>query len=81
MPNTNRWATWGSIALSVVIVGGLVWRAVARAGNKPASEGLHQKVKKLVARHPHLQPLYDQATADGVLTLREAEQIVGRVEG
>jgi hypothetical protein len=70
-------AKWIAIALVVVTVASLaVWRVSNRVQAKPVSESLHQKTKGLVDKNPRLQPDWDAALADGVLTLGEARSIL-----
>ena len=50
-----------------------VWR---RLGLEPASRATFDRTKALVEKNPQLQPAWDKAMEDGVLTLREARAII-----
>jgi hypothetical protein len=59
--------------LFVAVVGGWAWYDLSTRQAKPE---LVEGVKKLLAKDPSLQPLYDEAMKDGVLTTFEAGRIV-----
>jgi hypothetical protein len=42
---------------------------------KPVSAGLYERTKTLVEQNPRLQPAWDKAMQDGVLTWPEAQAI------
>jgi hypothetical protein len=65
--------------LVVVIIAGLAgWRLWNRLSAKPVSESLFQKTKALVEKNPRLQPDWEKAMEDGVLTWTEAKAIVDK---
>jgi hypothetical protein len=43
---------------------------------KPVSAALFKKAKALVEKNPRLQPLWDKAMEDGILTWAEAKEIL-----
>ena len=55
-----------------------VWRVNHRLSAKPVSDSLFQKTKALVEKNPRLQPDWDRAMEDGVLTWTEAKGIIDK---
>jgi len=50
-----------------------VWH---RFGFDPASRAVFERTRALVEKNPQLQPAWDKAMEDGVLTFREARAII-----
>ncbi len=75
----NKW--WPKILLVVSVVGigsaFLVWSILH---TEPVAPGLDRGVREIVKRNPTLQPQLDRATADGVLTMSEANEIIEAAE-
>lgn len=63
--------------LSWIILVALIGVGVcAKVMNRRVSPEFHEKVKRCVARQPELQPVYDAAMNDDVLSLSEAREIL-----
>jgi hypothetical protein len=70
-------ASWIAAALiGAVVVALAVWRVSNRVQAKPVGDSLFQKTKALVEKTPRLQPDWEAALADGVLTLGEVQSIL-----
>jgi hypothetical protein len=54
----------------------LAWPLYKKYRLTPVSPTLMERVKKAVAKDPKLKPDYDKAMEDGVLTWREAKEIL-----
>ena len=67
-----------SILVAVVLAAFVGWRLQSRFGAKPVSASLFQKTKTLVEKTPRLQPDWDKALEDGILTWTEAKAIVDK---
>ena len=48
--------------------------------NRPVPRDLALGIRETVQRYPRLQPLFDQAMSDGVLTMAEADRILNEAE-
>ncbi len=76
---TKNW--WPKICLEVCVVGvgsaGFVWYALF---NVAVASGLERGVRQIVNQNPTLQPMLDRATADGVLTMSEANAVIDAAE-
>ena len=53
-----------------------LWKKLS--GPKPVSAALFERTKALVEKYPRLQPYWDEALEDGVLTFSEAKAIIER---
>jgi hypothetical protein len=63
-------------AMAIFIVAVPIYR---KYSIKPASATLRERTKKVVEQHPELQPDWDRAMQDGVLTWPEANSILEKV--
>lgn len=68
-----------AITLTVIMSGalGLAWY---KMNYRPVDPGLEKDIRAMVTLYPDLQPLLDQATADHVLSLKEAARIIDAYE-
>jgi hypothetical protein len=67
---------WAILALLAMTVFILAWPIYKKFSLKPVSASLMERTKKVVEKNPHLQPDWDRAMADGVLTWPEAKAIL-----
>ena len=65
------------IRIGIVIVGAGLW-AWYDLTTKPANERVQAGVQQILKKEPSLQPMYDAAMSDGVLTTSEARKIVNK---
>jgi hypothetical protein len=61
------------IAVLVFFVSWPVWKWI---DNKPVSDSVYERTKAAVDKNPRLQPAWDIAMQDGVLTWSEARVIL-----
>jgi hypothetical protein len=61
------------IAVMVFFASWPVWKWIE---NRPVSAALYERTKAAVDKNPRLQPAWDIAMQDGVLTWREAKVIL-----
>jgi hypothetical protein len=64
------------VAMACFVVAIPIYRKYAL---KPASASLRERTKKVVEENPQLQPDWDRAMQDGVLTWPEANSILEKV--
>src|SRR5262245_2731738 len=68
------WAKLVGVVLCImVLVFFAAWPIWKWIENKPVSEALYQRTKAVVDKNPQLQPAWDIALQDDILTLREAK--------
>ena len=67
------WAILGLLATATMIV---AWPIYKMYRLTPVSATLRERTKKAVEKNPHLQPDWDKAMEDGVLTWPEAKAIL-----
>jgi hypothetical protein len=61
------------VAVLVFFAAWPVWKWIE---NKPVSDSLYERTRAVVEKNPRLQPAWDIAMQDGVLTWREARVIL-----
>jgi hypothetical protein len=66
----------GAIFCLVAIVALASWPLWKKLYLKPVSAALFERTKAVVEKNPHLKPDWDRAMEDGVLTWREARDIL-----
>jgi hypothetical protein len=67
------WAILGLLAMAIMIV---AWPLYKMYRLTPVSAAVMERTKKAVEKNPHLQPDWDKAMEDGVLTWPEAKAIL-----
>jgi hypothetical protein len=67
---------WGILALLAMASFVLAWPIYKKLNLGAARAGLVERTRKVVEKNPHLQPDWDKAMEDGVLTWREADAIL-----
>jgi len=68
----------GLIVVAVILGVGLwFWHEYT---TRPIKPDLEAKLNKLVRKFPELKPMHEKAKSDGVITLREAKEMVDRVK-
>jgi hypothetical protein len=67
------WAILGLLAMAAMIV---AWPIYKKYRLTPVSTSLMERTKKAVEKNPQLQPDWDKAMEDGVLTWPEAKAIL-----
>jgi hypothetical protein len=71
----RRFIVIGSILVLLALVPFITWPMWKGLLYRPVSTALFEKTKALVERKPELQPMWDNALRDGVLTWTEAKEI------
>jgi hypothetical protein len=67
---------WGILALLAMASFILAWPIYKKLYLGAARAALVERTRKVVEKNPHLQPDWDKAMEDGVLTWREADAIL-----
>lgn len=67
---------WAVLALLAMVSFIAAWPIYKRLSPKPVSAALMERTKNAVEKHPELQPDWDKAMEDGVLTWPEAKAIL-----
>ena len=67
------WAVLALVAMASFI---MAWPLYKKLSLKPVSASLLERTKKVVEKNPQLQPDWDRAMEDGVLTWPEANAIL-----
>jgi hypothetical protein len=75
-PVTRRTKLFGAILCLVATVSIAAWPVWKWLKHKPVSAALYERTKAAVEKNPRLQPAWDKAMEDGVLTYPEAKEIL-----
>jgi hypothetical protein len=67
---------WASLALLAMVAFIVAWPLYKKLTLRAARASLVERTKQVVAKNPHLQPDWDKAMEDGVLTWSEANAIL-----
>jgi hypothetical protein len=67
---------WASLALLAMVAFILAWPMYKKHTLRAARASLVERTKRVVEKNPYLQPDWDKAMADGVLTWSEANAIL-----
>jgi hypothetical protein len=67
------WAVLALVAMACFVA---AWPIYKKYSIKPVSTSLMERTKKAVEKNPQLQPDWDKAMEDGVLTWPEAKAIL-----
>jgi hypothetical protein len=67
---------WAALALVAIVVFITAWPVYQWFKVKPVGAAVFDRTKRAVERNPQLQPDWDRALADGVLTWPEAKAIL-----
>jgi hypothetical protein len=67
------WAILALLAMASLVV---AWPMYKKYNLRPVSAALMERTKKVVEKNPRLQPDWDKAMEDGVLTWPEAKAIL-----
>ena len=67
---------WAVVALLAMASFTLAWPLYKKFSVKPVGAALMERTKKAVEKNPRLQPDWDRAMEDGVLTWDEANAIL-----
>ena len=67
---------WAVLALLAMASFTLAWPIYKKLSVRPASAALMERTKRAVEKNPQLQPDWDKAMEDGVLTWTEANAIL-----
>jgi hypothetical protein len=73
---SRRTKVFAVILCLVAVVSLVAWPVWNSLQPKPVSDALFKKTKALVEKNPRLQPLWDKAMEDGILTWPEAKEIL-----
>jgi hypothetical protein len=76
LPVNRRLKLFAAILGLVAIVLITAWPLWKWLSLKPVSAALYQRTKAVVEKNPRLQPAWDKALQDGVLTWPEAKEIL-----
>ena len=68
----------GAIFIILAVVSISSWPVMKWMTIQPASAALFARTKAVVEKNPRLQPAWDRAMQDGVLTFAEAKDILER---
>jgi hypothetical protein len=69
----------GAILVFLALIPFLGWPIWKKLSTKPVSAALFDRTKAVVEKNPQLQPEWDKAMEDGVLTWPEANAILEKV--
>jgi hypothetical protein len=75
-PVNRRTKLFGAILCLVAIVSIAAWPIWKWLHPRPVSAALYERTKAAVEKNPKLQPKWDKAMEDGVLTYPEAKEIL-----
>jgi hypothetical protein len=67
---------WAILAILATVSFTVAWPIYKKFSVKPVSAALMERTKQAVEKHPQLQPDWDKAMEDGVLTWPEAKAIL-----
>jgi hypothetical protein len=67
---------WAVLALLAMVSLVAAWPIYKKLSLKPVSAAVMERTKKAVEKNPQLQPDWDKAVEDGVLTWPEAKSIL-----
>jgi hypothetical protein len=78
VPVSRRTKVIGATLVLLAIVAFASWPLWKKIYIRPVSARMFERTKAAVEKNPQLQPAWDEAMQDGVLTFTEASDILGR---